>query len=162
MKKGFTLIELILTVIIVGLIAGVSAQVLLQGIDTYSLITSRKNAMDNARVSMDRMVSEFLLLKSLDISSIQEAQIDFVDQLGGATNFKRVNTIDLYRGNDYMGGPLALLDFDFYKSDGTVTNVAADVRKINIELTIQSLGGYGTIPLRTEVFPRNFMYTNFR
>jgi prepilin-type N-terminal cleavage/methylation domain-containing protein len=164
-KKGFTLVETILTIIVVGIIAGVSGQVLMRGIDAYSMITNRKDAIQHARVGMDRMMYELLLVDSSKLTSVSDTRIDFVDMNGSAANFRRANvygTLDLVRGNDFLAGQVALLDFDFFKSDGTSAVFPWDVRRISIELTAQALGGYGTIPLRTEVFPRNFMYTNFR
>ncbi|MBI2092689.1 MAG: prepilin-type N-terminal cleavage/methylation domain-containing protein [Deltaproteobacteria bacterium] len=165
MKNGFTLIELILTIIIVGIIALVSAQVLMRGIETYSLVTNRKDATQHARVGMDRMIQELMLLKSLDLTYASDARIDFFDATGALTNFRRASvysTIDLFRRDDFLAGRISLLDFDFYRSNDAATTVPLAVRRINIELTTQTIGGYGTVPVRTNVFPRNFMYTNFR
>ncbi len=164
-KKGFTLIETILTIIVVGIIAGVSGQVLLRGIDAYSMIMNRKDAVQHARVGMDRMMYELLLVDSSKLTSISDTRIDFIDANGNAANFSRANvygTLDLVRGNDFLAGQVTLLDFDLFKTDGSSAVFPWDVRRINIELTTQALGGYGTVPLRTEVFPRNFMYSNFR
>jgi prepilin-type N-terminal cleavage/methylation domain-containing protein len=165
MRKGFTLIELILTITIVGIIAFVSAQVLMRGIDAYSLITNRKDATQHARVGMDRMIQELTLLKPLDLTYASDTRINFFDASGLLTNFRRASvysTIDLLRGGDFLAGRISLLDFDFYRSDDASTTVPSAVRKINIELTTQTVGGYGTVPVRTNVFPRNFMYTDFR
>lgn len=164
-ESGYTLIELVLTIIIVGIIAVVTASVLLRGIDTYSLVMNRKDANQHARVGMDRMVSELLLARWYDFTLINDTKIDFWDRDGSATSFKRTTyegTVDLYRGNDFLAGQIALLDFDFYKQDNSTASWPWDVKRINIELTVQSLGGFGSVPLRTEVFPRNFMYSNFR
>ncbi len=164
-RKGFTLIELILTIIIVGIIASVAASVLMRGIDAYSLITNRKDALQHARVGMDRMVSELLLARNIDITYIASDHIGFFDFNGYATSFKLTtsyNTIDLYRGDDFLAGQVNLLHFTFYKQDNTTAIWPFDVRRTGIELTIQSIGGYGNVPLRTQVFPRNYMYTNFR
>ncbi len=164
-NKGFTLIEIILTIMVVGVIAGVSAKVLMDGIDTYSLVTSRRDAVEHARVGMDRMVSELLLVDSNDITLASGTKVSFTDANNSSTNFQRKtvqNTWELYRGDDFLAGIVGLLDFDYYRDNGNSTSWPWLVRRINIELTVQTLGGYGTIPLRTEVFPRNFMYTNFR
>lgn len=163
--KGFTLVELLLTIIVVAIIAGVSAQVLLRGIDTYSLVTSRRDALENARIGMDRMISEMLLVRSSDITGISPTRLDFTDSAGNPTNFKRHSyqgTIDLFRNNDFLAGQIALLNFTYYRSDGTFASFPSDVRMIGVELTVQSVGGYGTVPLRTRVFPRNFMYNGFQ
>lgn len=164
-KKGFTLIETILTIIVIGIIAGVSGQVLMRGIDAYALITSRKDALQHARVGMDRMVNELLLVSSATVTSVTDTRIDFRDIDNIVANFRRANiygTLDLVRTNDFLAGQISTLDFDYFKSDGTSAVLPADMRRINVELTTQPLGGYGTVAIRTEVFPRNFMYSNFR
>jgi len=163
--KGYTLIELVLTIVIVGIIAAVSAQVLVRGIDAYTLITNRKDALQHARVGMDRMIDELILLNSSKISSISDTKIGFWDDTNALTNFRRTSqggNLVLYRGDDFLAGIVGLLDFDYFKSTGAPAVWPWDVRRINIELTIQALGGVGSIPLRTEVFPRGFMYNNFR
>lgn len=163
--RGFTIIELVLTIILVGIISGVTAKILMSGIDTYSLITSRKDAFQNARVSMDRMVSEATLLRSSDIISIGNEQLRFYDRSGYSTSFKRASKNGLpviNRGNDFLGGLLGILDFDYLKADGTGTSTISQIKKINIEISIDTLGGYGSIDLRTEVFPRSLMYDNFQ
>lgn len=164
-SKGFTLVELVLTIVIVGIIAGVSAQVLMRGIDTYSFVTNRKDAIQHARVGMDRMVSELLLVHLLDITGISATQISFIDNQGHLTNFRRTTqygTVDLFRNNDFLAGQIGLLNFLYYKSDGSTARWPLEVKLINISLTIQGLGGSGSVPLRTQVFPRNHMYNNFR
>lgn len=164
-KKGFTLIELILTIIIVGIIAGVSASVLMRGIDSYALVMNRKDALQHARVGMDRMVSELMLTRLIDITYISPTHIGFFDVNGSATSFKKktyYNTVDLFRGDDFLAGQISLLNFTFFKSNDQAATWPFDVKRIGIELTIQTIGGYGTIPLRTQVFPRNYMYSNFR
>ena len=164
-KKGFTFIELVLTIVIIGIIAGVAAQVLIRGIDAYSLITNRKDALQHARVGMDRMVLELMLIRSTDLTYISNTRINFFDAQGYSTNFRQATVSsypELYRGDDFLSGRIAAFDFDFYQSNGSSTSSASSVRRINIELTVQGLGSAGTVPLRTEVFPRKFMYSNFQ
>lgn len=163
--RGFTLIELVLTITIVGIISSVSAKVLLTGIDTYALTSNRKDALQHARVGMDRMVAELTSLRQGMITGKTDTRVSFIDSDNLATNFQRTtvnSTLELYRRDDFLAGQVALLDFDYYKLDGTTATWPWEVRRINIELTIQALGGAGSVPLRTEVFMRNYMYTNFR
>lgn len=167
--KGFTLVEIILTIVIVGIIAGVTAKILMSGLDTYSFVVNRKDITQQARVSMDRMVSELMLIDTSDINLMQNTIFAFDDRDGTPTSFGLTTYQGepiLVRGDGYNMRPLAhsvgFIDFDYLKPDGSSTTVVGDVRRINIELSLDAYGGYGSIALRTEVFPRNFMYQNFQ
>lgn len=163
-KAGFTFIEMILTIVIVGIIAGVTAKILLSGIDTYSFIMNRKDAVQHARVGMERMVDELELLRWFDITRMNGNHLGYTDRQGNISSFKS-GTLGgqpvLLRGDDFLAGRLGLISFAYLKANGTNATFSWDVKKINVQLTIESLGGYGSIVLRTEVFPRNFMYSNF-
>lgn len=164
-KKGFTLIETVLTIVIVSIIAGVSAKILLSGLDTYSFITSRKDATQHARVAMDRMVSELTLMESSDIRFISDDNLTYLDSDGIVSSFKTDTAngqLSLVRNDKFLAGPLGFIDFDYLKPDGSRAPAAHFVNRINIELSVDALGGYGSITLRTEVYPRGIMYDNFR
>lgn len=169
---GFTLIEVVLTIVIVGIIAGVAAKILMSGLDTYSFVVNRKDATQHARVGMEKMVSELLLIKNSDIRWMYNENFGFWDRDQGGASFKKDAMRGLpvlsrgdesWGGDDYfLAGQLGIIDFDYLRADGSGTSSAAEVRKINVELSIDALGGHGAITLRTEVFPRNMMYSNFR
>lgn len=164
-KRGFTFIEVVLTIIVVGIIAGVTAKVLLSGLDTYSFITNRKDAAQHARVAMERMIDELLLVEWDDVTWMGNEHLTFIDRDNSTTSFKRDTEEGipiLERGNDFLAGPLGLIDFDYLREDGSVAYFNTQLRRINIELAIDALGGHGIVNLRSEVFPRNFMYDNFR
>lgn len=163
-QKGFTLIELILTIVLIGIISGVTAKILMTGIDTYSFVTNRKDASQHARVAMERMVDEMILFQWTDVSFMGQSRLSYWDQDGHSSSFKS-DTMNgqpvLKRGNDFLAGVLAFLDFDYLRADGSNASFAWQLRRLNIEVSIEALGGYGDITLRTEVFPRNFMYSDF-
>lgn len=164
-KWGFTLIEMLLTIVIIGIMAGVAAKILLSGLDTYSFVVSRKDATQNARIAMDRIASEVLLLEEGDITFIANNRISFEDENGLSTSFQTQvsgNQTNITRGNDFLAGPLGFLDFDYLRADGADAAMISEIKKINIELSIDSQGGFGPVTFRTEVFPRNFMYEDFR
>lgn len=57
-NKGFSLIEMVMVIILLGVIAAVGAMVLLEGVDSWVAVEHRKEAMDEARMAMERMVRE--------------------------------------------------------------------------------------------------------
>lgn len=167
-NSGFTFVETILTIIIVGLIAGVAAKVLISGLDVYSLIVNRNSAFHTARAAMERIQDELLYVKTADITWMADTRFGFRDLSGVSTSFRRTTVIRsgrvipcINRGNDYLAGDVTQLDFDYYKADGSSAFWFADLRRINIEISVLGAGSSGTVHLRSDVYPRNFMYTNF-
>ena len=167
-SSGFTFVETILTVVIMAAISGVAAKVLITGLDVYSLIVNRHDAVQSARLAMERMVDEALMVESSDILGVMNSRFSFRDIEGHSTNFK-TNTVSMnglsvpcvYRDDDFLAGNVTYLDFDYLKADGSDTILPWQVRRINIDIKVESPGNAGTVHLRTEVFPRNFMYDNF-
>ncbi len=166
--RGFTFIETLLTIIIVGAVAGVAAKVLISGLDVYALLMNRHDASQSARIGMERMVEELLLIDSSDIILMTDTRISFVDSTGSTSSFKRQSitrdgrTIPcLYRGDDFLAGNVGLLDFDYLTATGSSTIWPWQVRRINVDLVVDAFANAGSVHLRTNVFPRKFMYQNF-
>jgi len=167
-RRGFTFIETILSVLIVSIIAGVAAKVLITGLDVYALVVNRNNAFQSARSAMDRIEDELVLLKWTDITWMSNTRFGFFDTNGVSTDFEKVNVYKsgrtvpcINRGSDFLAGEVIALDFDYYKDDGTATIWSFEVKRINVDITVQALANAGTVHLRTDIFPRNFMYSNF-
>lgn len=57
-SKGFTLIEMVMVILLLGIIAGVAAMILLEGSKGWLAIGPRKDALWEARMSIERMVRE--------------------------------------------------------------------------------------------------------
>ena len=97
--KGFTLIELVIVIVVVGIIASVFAILIIQGIDTYGFITIREDVLSEAELAMERMVKEIRQIQSyrdLLVAQATEviyvahgAEFQFVDVHNDIIGFKR-------------------------------------------------------------------------
>ncbi len=76
-KKGFTFVETLLSVVVIGVVAGVAAKVLISGLDVYALIVNRHDASQTARLAMERMVDEITMIETLDITGMYNERFSF-------------------------------------------------------------------------------------
>lgn len=164
-QQGFTLVELTLAIVLTSIIALALAPLLATALESYAMATARSRAVHDARHAMMQMVSEMRLLTTPKIQNIQPTNFGFLDAQNIATSYTLIpggnNGGSLMRGNTLLSPNVNTLTFTYLDANGAVTNVIANVRRIGIALTTNALGE-GTIALRTEVYPRNFMYANFQ
>lgn len=168
-KKGFTFIETLLAVIILGAVATVAAKLLVVGLDIYALVANRHDASQSARLAMERIVDEFTLLKSSDIQVMTDTRFDFRDSTNANTDFRKktvskngLSVPCIYRDEDFLAGNVTYLDFDYLQNNGSSTIWPWQVKRINIDFIVEALAQAGSVRLRNEVFPRSFMYSNFQ
>ncbi len=167
-SRGFTLIETAVSWVMLGIIFFSFAVLLELGVKSFERISSRKEALASARYAIDRMVEELMLIKTADIISISATQISFKDLSGANTDYHSASvsgTLYLYRGSDLFAKNLGSFSLTYYDSAGnTITNYAdiGSVRRIKAEFYVNAKNGHGTVPVRGEIYPRNFYYTSFQ
>lgn len=161
--EGFTLIELVLVTLVIGLLAGILVPLLQQGIQGYTAIETRGDLTSQAREATDRMVREMRNIQKKannapNISSASSTSITFVDAwtntitfaLSGSTVQRNANTLV-----DQVSG----LQFRYF--NGTNTELipplsGADldsVRRIHLVLTLAQ--GGETLSVTGQAFVRD-------
>lgn len=156
-SKGFTLIEIVLTIVLVGILAGVAAVIIMQGARSYSTEQSRGEAHEQARFALDRMAREVRLIRSC-AAIIGPANpsntLSFTDINGNAVVFS-VAGVNLMRGPDLLAsGVTSAQPFRFLDSAGNETTACPGIWFIEINLTDTQRAE--SLTLRTRVHPRNF------
>lgn len=158
--NGFTLIEIVITIVIVGVLAGIASLIILQGIRAYSDEEARSNVHYQARFAMERMAREIRLIRSAsltDITSMTNLNLRFTDANGSATGFNWANPI-LNRwngvGNDVLATGITEFNLNYFQQDGVTPAAAATLWFVEITMTSQQ--GTESLQMRTRVHPRNF------
>lgn len=159
-SKGFTLVEIIITIVIVGIIAGIAAMIIAEGVRAYSDAQVRSDVHYQARLAMERMAREIRMIRSCgDINppgSNPSGTISFTDINGNGVNFSSAAGNNLNRGANLLArGITSGQPFTFLAADGTtLTTACPGIWLVQIDLT--STQGSETLQIRTRVHPRNF------
>jgi prepilin-type N-terminal cleavage/methylation domain-containing protein len=164
-RKGVTLIELVITMVLAAIVAVVVANALSTGIKGNLVTDNRKEALDQARVAMERMRREIRNLNNNLAASVPASsatQFCFIDTEGVTIDYS-YSGLNITRdtGNCAAGGGATLstsIDsflFEYIRANGTVdaAYVAGTTKLIRITLTANISGE--TVTLQTEVYPRN-------
>ena len=160
--RGFTLIEIVITIVLVSILSGIASLIILQGMTAYTGEQSRSDVHYQARIAMERMAREIRLIRSqgADITSLLPADLRFTDINGSTVGFNWVaasKTLNRWNGagNDVLATGVTAFTFTYYLQDGVTTPAtAANLGCVEIVMTAQQ--GAETFELRSRVFPRNF------
>ncbi len=165
-SEGFTLIEAVITIVIVGIIASIAAMIILQGIQSYTKEQNLSDAHYQARLAMERMAREIRTTRQLGaigtvaigtITGNPTSSLIFTDLTGTDITYALGGTT-LNRTVGGVPSPLATgvttLQFRHYDSAGVLTTTALAVWTIQIDLT--DTKGVDMLQMRTRVHPRNF------
>lgn len=162
-KKGFTLVEIILSVSLVGILFIFAGLLLRSGLDAYTHLSQRGANLQASRFAMDRMIRELIQVEDdnpNNIQSIQSNRIVFVDSLGITSDFELIGQ-NIMRNNDILLGNVTSLTFTGFASDNSITTAAPQVRRVRIQFSTLPPGQTAPLTLRTDIFVRNYMYDNF-
>ncbi len=163
-SKGFTLIELVIVITIIGIISGIVGSILIGTIDAWTFRFNRGDLLSNGRLAMNRMVREIREVKNrskvttADPSEFSFENVDSVDvtySLSG-TDLNRTEN----ETTNTLAEDVSNLTFTYFDSDGEpietpdVAPGATDIRRVRINLTLTKSGE--NVYLQSESVPRNF------
>lgn len=175
-SKGFTLVEIVITIVLVSIISGIAAMIILQGVRVYSDEQSRSDVHYQARLAMERMAREIRMIRSSSefgainspgvlvlgtITNNPSNVFSFMDMTGTQITYSlTVATATLNRtagGTNALAQGVTALSFTcFNNAGGPVANGAVSTSVWTIEIDMTDTQGSETISMRTRVHPRNF------
>lgn len=153
--SGFTLIELVVSMTVLMIVAAMAVTPLMQGVVIWSTGSARTRLLDEGRLTLEAWSREVRQVRSAgDVAEFTDTVFDFTRTDGTAVRWE-LNGASLDRNGASACGYLAAMDFDYLDGVGVAAAAAADIRLVEIELTLTDAGQ--TVKLRTSAAPRNLL-----
>jgi len=162
-SKGFTLIEIVITIVLVSILSGLAAVIILQGVKAYSAEQIRSDVHYQAKLAVERMAREIRTIRSAtaaDITTMTATNLQFNNISGNNIQFQRSGAsapYTLLRNADVLATHVQSMTLSYFANDGTTvvtSGTVANLWFVVIDVTDQQ--GSDSLQIRTRVHPRNF------
>jgi len=144
---GFTMVEMVASLAILGVLAAVTAPVLSGGIRNYFQAVEMTKEDGSARLALERMLRDLRWIKSTaDLSTMTSSQITFVDAGGKTVSFiydGTAKTLSRQQGGNtnVLADNVTSFTLSYLATDGQSTAaVASQVLYVTVQMTISTSG----------------------
>ena len=154
--KGFTIIELVLSVAIIGILAMLVGPMLITGGKGYNVVAKRKAILNESRLAMDRLMAEITHIPTTnDIGTFTATSLTFNTPLENNITYT-LSGGNLTRSGVIITSNVSSLAFTYLDADGLATATKANIKRIGVEMAVSAGAGFGTLYIRDQAFPRRF------
>ncbi len=160
-KKGFTLVETVLVMTLIGIIGIATAVPFGPALDSWSLDSSRSEAVGTVNYALNRMAIEIAQIKNPEsVTAATATTLEFTDTHDDSIEYRLVGN-DLMRNSNVLARGVQGLSFSYWDVNHQplvtpqVAPSVTDIWRVLVRLTCQS--GNQTIELESHVHPRNLM-----
>lgn len=167
--RGFTTLEVIIVIVIIGVIFGMGGIVIGRAFESYDLARKAADVDWQGRVALERIARELRRIRTLTAAdfAFSANEVRFIDVDGDAVCFRLAGasverSADGPAGACGASGPQPLADnvvasglgFNFYQEDGSTAASAPEVYYISVALQVSRAGIGETF--RVTVQPRQY------
>ena len=161
---GFTLVEALLAIVIIGVMMVAVAHILISGMESYSLVSDRREALQEARLAVNMMTGELQTIAdpATDIASITPTSITFTSSGGESVTYAISGTTLLRNTKILAQGVTGASGFAYYTAGGATTTNRAQIHRVGVTVTVDTgVGAHGTVTIRSGAYLRNRYYSAF-
>jgi prepilin-type N-terminal cleavage/methylation domain-containing protein len=135
LKSGFTLLEILLTMTLLGILSSIVGKTLLTEYIAVSNFNNISESSWNAYIGLERIVNDIHTLGlSSSISTMNPTQLTFTDLNNNSISFQLSGTT-LLRNSITLSSGVQSLTFRYLNSAGATTTTASEVYYIAITMT---------------------------
>lgn len=158
--KAYTLIELIIVLVVIGIVAGAGVPIMLETADAWFISSKfQDNAVSNAMLASSRMSREIRrLLNDASVTTATASAFSFTD-IGSNSITYNLSSTSLMRNSDTLAENVSALTYTYYDDNGNaiatpvVSPNNTDIRRIQVNFSI--LAGSNTLNFQFGVRPQN-------
>lgn len=169
---GFTLIEMLMAIVLMGIVAAVAAMTIYQGARAFHQSGTRSDLTEEARLAIDRISKELMFARctqagaacapqAADMTVMLANDMRFVNIENAGRGF-RVNAKSLMMRSgvldadpeDSLAGNVIALSFNYLDRNGAVAAAVSDVWLIGVNITFSNSGE--TLDFTVKIHPRTF------
>lgn len=164
--RGFTLLEMLLAIVIISAMVVAVAFILIRGMEAYTLVVDRREALQEARTAVNMMTNELQTIQdpSTGIAGISATSITFTPAAGGSVTYS-VSGGNLLRGAKTLASSVsAATQFQYFTAGGASTSNPAQVYRIHIAVEVDTPAGsgHGKATINSNVYLRNRYFNAFQ
>jgi prepilin-type N-terminal cleavage/methylation domain-containing protein len=155
--EGVTLVELMVTVVLIGIIAGVTAKMLLTGAGAFNSVSNRNEVLHSNRISLEMLSKDLRAIKSKNhILSASSSQLVFTNIYDEQITFSFSNGT-LYRNSNMIVEGLSSFQFAYYDEDGNaISSPVSTLSDIwDIDISVDATVDGQPFHLNSRMHPRN-------
>lgn len=155
-RRGFSLAEVVMVMVIIGVIVGMTAPFISTLLDSWLFNKNERDILFSARLAINRMVREIRQIKNVaTIATFSSTEFNFFKTDNTQVDFKQTGNSLLLNADelaDKLEDPGGL-GFTYMDSEGNITNIKDNIRMVRIRLTISS--GDNTVTVESLARLRN-------
>ncbi|MCU0651192.1 MAG: prepilin-type N-terminal cleavage/methylation domain-containing protein [Candidatus Omnitrophica bacterium] len=158
-RKGFTLIEAVVAIVITGILAAFGSMIIMQVIDSWNTVSFRAESVAQGRWAAARMSRQIRSVRnSTNVWTAGPGAFKFTTYDGSNITYN-VSSNNLLENNIVLAQDVARLNFTYYNATGgvitspVVAPSQTNINRLSFEIEIRS-GGQSKV-MNTSVYPRN-------
>jgi len=135
-EQGFTMIELIMVIVLLGILAVPAAQILSTAFKSYLTAQAITEANWQGQIAMERMARDIAdVASSSSVSTMTSNQFQFIDMSGNSLNYTLSGT-NLMSNAQILASGVSSLTFNYYDQNGNTVTTNTNLHVVSISLTI--------------------------
>lgn len=135
-QLGFTLIELVTVILIIGVLSVVVGKITFQGLQSFNVSQNTAEVDWQGYIALERMANDIHQIRSAaSMTTIDTSQFTFIDYDGTTVQYTMSGNTVL-RNSQTLASGIDSLTFAYLNENGVVTSTPSAVRYVGITLNL--------------------------